>query len=230
MFSYPYNPKIHNLGNVGFKGAIHAEMSPIFTKLIDIKAYNNRNIRQEILDKLENNYPIKSSKVRYVKGPEGPEGPEGAGGPEVPKNKILDLCCGIGISTAQYGIDTSPEMINKAKRHFPNKKFAVENAENFWRSNHFEFFKNLDIITCMFAFHEMPEYAHEKIIDNSLRLASKKVLIMDISPEYKSSKLMLDGEPYLIDYQKSIEKTMDKYSFIRTDYIPNHVTIWEFDI
>ena len=53
---------------------------------------------------------------------------------------------------------------------------------------------------------------------------------MDISPEYKSSKLMLNGEPYLLDYQKSIEKTMDKYSFIRTDYIPNHVTIWEFDI
>lgn len=211
MFSYPYNPKIHNLGNIGFKGAIHAEMSPIFTKLIDIKAYNNRNIRQEIIDKLENNYPIKRSK-------------------EGPKNKILDLCCGIGISTAQYGIDTSPEMINKAKRHFPNKKFAVENAENFWRSNRLEFFKNLDIVTCMFAFHEMPEYAHEKIINNSLRLASKKVLIMDISPEYKSSKLMLDGEPYLIDYQKSIEKTMDKYSFIRTDYIPNHVTIWEFDI
>ncbi len=210
MFSYPYNAKIHNLGNIGFKGAIHAEMSPIFTKLIDIKAYNNRNIRQEIIDKLENNYPNKNTK-------------------EGPKNKILDLCCGVGISTAQYGIDTSPEMINKAKRHFPNKKFAVENAENFWRSNHLEFFRNLDIVTCMFAFHEMPEYAHEKIIDNSLRLASKKVLIMDISPEYKSSKLMLNGEPYLLDYQKSIEKTMDKYSFERTDYIPNHVTIWEFN-
>ena len=101
---------------------------------------------KKIIDKLENNYPIESSKDRYLKGPKGPKGPE------EPKIKILDLCCGTGISTAQYGIDTSPQMINKAKRHFPNKKFAIENAENFWKSNHLEFFRNLDIVTCMFAF------------------------------------------------------------------------------
>ena len=119
-------------------------------------------------------------------------------------------------------------MINKAKRQFPNKKFLVENAENFWKSNHLDFFMNIDIVTCMFAFHEMPEYAHEKIINNSLRLASKKVIIVDLSPEYKSSKLMRDGEPYLLDYQKTIENTMDNYSFQRSDYIPNHVTIWKY--
>jgi ubiquinone/menaquinone biosynthesis C-methylase UbiE len=202
---YPFDPNIHNLGNTGFKGAIHAELAPVFNKLIDIKAYNGRNIRQEIIDKLEN------------KNCEGK-----------PMNKILDLCCGIGISTAQYGIDTSPEMINKAKRHFPNKKFIVENAENFWKSNHLEFFTRIDIVTCMFAFHEMPKYAHERIINNSLRLASKEVLIIDLSPEYKSSKLMRNGEPYLLDYQKTIEKTMDKYSFERSDYIPDHVSIWKY--
>ena len=202
---YPFDPNIHNLGNTGFKGAIHAELAPVFNKLIDIKAYNGRNIRQEIINKLENkNYDGK------------------------PQNKILDLCCGIGISTAQYGIDTSPEMISKAKRHFPNKKFIVENAENFWKSNHLEFFNGIDIVTCMFAFHEMPEYAHERIINNSLRLASKEVLIIDLSPEYKSSKLMRNGEPYLLDYQKTIEKTMDKYSFKRSDYIPDHVSIWKY--
>jgi len=205
MYYYPFNPNIHNLGNTGFSGAIHAEFAPIFTKIIDIRAYNGRNIRQEIIDKLEN------------KKPNGE-----------PTNKILDLCCGVGISTAQYGIDTSPQMINKAKRQFPNKKFLVENAENFWKSNHLDFFMNIDIVTCMFAFHEMPEYAHEKIINNSLRLASKEVIIVDLSPEYKSSKLMRDGEPYLLDYQKTIEKTIEKYSFKRTDYIPNHVTIWKY--
>lgn len=205
MYYYPFNPNIHNLGNTGFSGAIHAEFAPIFTKLIDIRAYNGRNIRQEIIDKLEN------------KKPNGE-----------PNNRILDLCCGVGISTAQYGIDTSPQMINKARRQFPNKKFLVENAENFWKSNHLDFFTRIDIVTCMFAFHEMPEYAHEKIINNSLRLASKEVIIVDLSPEYKSSKLMRDGEPYLLDYQKTIEKTMDKYCFKGTDYIPNHVTIWKY--
>jgi len=203
MYYYPFNPRIHNLGNVGISGAIHAEFAPVFTKFIDIKAYGGRNIRQEIIDKLENN----------DKGP---------------KNKILDLCCGVGISTAQYGIDTSPQMINKAKRYFPKKKFLLENAENFWKSNHLDFFMNIDVVTCMFAFHEMPKYAHEKIINNSLRLASKEIIIVDLSPEYKSSKLMRDGEPYLLDYQKTIEKTMDNYSFKRSDYITNHVTIWNY--
>lgn len=180
-YYYPFNPKIHNLGNVGISGAIHAEFAPVFTKFIDIKAYGGRNIRQEIIDKLEKN----------DKGS---------------KNKILDLCCGVGISTAQYGIDTSPQMINKAKRYFPKKKFIVENAENIWKSNHLDFLMNINIVTCMFAFHEMPEYAHEKIINNSLRLASKEVVIVDLSPEYKSSKLMRDGEPYLLDYQKNYRK------------------------
>jgi ubiquinone/menaquinone biosynthesis C-methylase UbiE len=207
MYYYPFNPNIHNLGNTGFSGAIHAEFAPIFTKMIDIRAYNGRNIRQEIIDKLENN-----------------NGPNNK-----PKNKILDLCCGIGISTAQYGIDTSPQMINKAKRQFPNKKFLVENAEDFWKSNYLDFLMNIDIVTCMFAFHEMPAYAHEKIINNSLRLASKEVIIVDLSPEYKSSKLMRDGEPYLLDYQKTIEKTMEYYSFKRSDYISNHVTIWKYN-
>jgi len=203
MYYYPFNPRIHNLGNVGISGAIHAEFAPVFTKFIDIKAYGGRNIRQEIIDKLEKN----------DKGS---------------KNKILDLCCGVGISTAQYGIDTSPQMINKAKRYFPKKNFLLENAENFWKSNHLDFFMNIDVVTCMFAFHEMPKYAHEKIINNSLRLASKEIIIVDLSPEYKSSKLMRDGEPYLLDYQKTIEKTMDNYSFKRSDYITNHVTIWNY--
>ena len=207
MFYYPFDPRIHNLGNTGIRGAIHAEFAPVFTKLIDLKAYNGRNIRQEIIDKLEN----KKSNGE-------------------PTNKILDLCCGVGISTAQYGIDTSPEMINKAKILYPNKKFHIENSDNFFKSNKLDFFMNVDIITCMFAFHEMPKFAHEKIINNSLRLASKKILIMDLSPEYKSNELMRNGEPYLLDYQKTIEKTMDKYSFERTDYIPKHVSIWEYNI
>jgi hypothetical protein len=54
------------------------------------------------------------------------------------------------------------------------------------------------------------------------------VVIVDLCPEYKSSKLMRDGEPYLLDYQKTIEKTMENYSFQRSDYIPNHVTIWKY--
>ena len=197
MFYYPYDPRIHNFGNIGLGGAIHAEFAPIFTKLIDFKAYNRRNIRKEITDKLL--------------------------GKQSENYQILDLCCGVGFSTSEFGIDTSPQMINKAKRLFPDKKFMVANAEDFKPKNHAKF----SAVTSMFSFHEMPMTAHEKIIENSMKLAKKEILIIDISPEYQSSQLMRSGEPYLLDYQKTIEKTMDKYSFERSDYIPGHVTGWK---
>ena len=198
MFYYPYDTRIHTLGNIGLTGKLHAEIAPLATKIIDITAYNNRNIRKELINGIN------------------------------PEYKVLDICCGVGLSTSEYGIDTSPEMINKAKRLYPNKKFLVENAEKIDKSTNLNFFSNIDLITCMFGFHEMPEYAHNKIINNCLNLAKKKIMIVDISPEYKSSKIMRKGEPYILDYQKSIEKTMDKYDFVRFDYIPNHVTIWKY--
>ena len=207
MFYYPFDPRIHNLGNTGIRGAIHAEFAPVFTKLIDLKAYNGRDIRKEITQKLLNEN--KQNNKNY---------------------SILDLCCGVGLSTAEFGIDTSPQMINKAKRLFPDKKFMIANAEYFGNSNESDEVYNFNLVTSMFSFHEMPMTAHEKIIENSIKLAKKEILIIDLSPEYRSSQLMRNGEPYLLDYQKTIEKTMDKYSFERTDYIPNHVTIWKYTI
>lgn len=198
MYYYPYDARIHNLGNIGLTGKLHAEIAPLATKIIDLQAYNGRNVREEFINGIN------------------------------PEYKVLDICCGVGISTSEYGIDTSPEMINKAKRKYPNKKFLVENAEKMDKSSNLNFFWDIDVITCMFGFHEMPEYAHNKIINNCLLLAKKEIFIIDISPEYKSSKMMLSGEPYLLDYQKSIEKTMDKYNFIRFDYIPTHVTVWKY--
>jgi ubiquinone/menaquinone biosynthesis C-methylase UbiE len=206
MFYYPYDPRIHNFGNIGLRGAIHAEFAPIFTKLIDLKAYNKRDIRKEITDKLLDKHSEHSIHSNNY--------------------QILDLCCGVGFSTSEFGIDTSPQMINKAKRLFPDKKFFIANAEDFSNDNNRKF----NAVTSMFSFHEMPMTAHEKIIENSMKLAKKEILIIDISPEYQSSQLMRSGEPYLLDYQKTIEKTMDKYSFERTDYIPGHVTVWKFDI
>ena len=41
----------------------------------------------------------------------------------------------------------------------------------------------------MFSLHEMPKHA-QKIISNAKRIAKNEVLIMDISPNYKPSKLM----------------------------------------
>jgi SAM-dependent methyltransferase len=228
MFYYPFDPRIHNFGNTGLLGHIHAELAPYFTNLIDLKAYSGRNIRKEITDALNPN-----------------------------KNRILDLCCGVGLSTANngFGIDTSAEMITKAKKIYReqlfksygdnkivdnddflenevklNRNFMIANAENVTMNDFSNFqidFDKFDIVTCMFGFHEMPEFAHHNIIENAHKLAKKDIIIVDISPDYESNELMRSGEPYLLDYQDTIQNTLKSYDFTETIYIPKHVTIWK---
>ena len=96
---YPYNPKIHTLGNHGILGKLHAEIAPIFIGMTDRIIYNE-NIRQRVIDQIG------------------------------PNKSVLDIGCGVGISTSNsqgsMGIDTSKPMIEKARKLFPKKKFAVE--------------------------------------------------------------------------------------------------------
>jgi hypothetical protein len=191
---YYYNPNIHNFGNIGLGGKIHAQVAPLFTKFIDYKRYNGRDIRKEIIDNTKDYY----------------------------KNPLIffDLCSGVGYSTDKFGLDTSMEMILKSRSLFPKKRIFFGNAENYQP----EF--DVDIVTCMFAFHEMPLKAQENVIENSLDMASKEVKILDISPTYKASKMMISGEPYLNNYLETIEDTMNKYNFKKLEYIENHATLW----
>ena len=193
---YYYNPNIHNFGNIGFRGKIHAIFANQATKIIDNVRYDGKNIRKLIYE------------------------------PYLQNNKtILDLCCGIGISTppGQMGIDTSKEMLQVAKKTHPNKQFYFGNAESF-RPN-----IKPHIVTCMFAFHEMPSYAQIRVIHNGLFLAKEEFIIVDIAPNYKNkkpSKIMLSGEPYLLEYLNNIENIL--YDFEETIYIPGHVHIWKY--
>ena len=193
---YYYNPNIHNFGNVGFRGKFHANLANQATKIIDNMRYNGKNIRKLIYE------------------------------PYLKNNKtILDLCCGIGISTppGQMGIDTSKEMLKVAKKTHPNTQFYFGNAETFRPK------VKPDIVTCMFAFHEMPQYAQIRVINNGLYLAKEEFIIVDIAPNYKNkkpSKIMLSGEPYLLDYLNNIENIL--YDFEETIYIPGHVHIWKY--
>ena len=134
---------------------------------------------------------------------------------------FLDMCC---------GIDTSPQMLEVAKKNNKNnknnkanKKFIFGNAETF-RPN-----KQINIVTCMFAFHEMSQQAQIKVIHNALMIAKEEFIIMDIASNYKNknpSQVMLSGEPYLIDYLNTIEDIL--FDFEETIYIPNHVHIWKY--
>lgn len=190
---YYYDKRIHNLGNVGFPGKVHAEAALLSTKIIDRIRYNGRNIRKEIMNEYKN-------------------------------NTVLDFCCGIGISTTNngVGIDTSSEMLSVAKKYKfnKNKKFYLANAENYKPDQEF------DIVTCMFAFHEMPLDAHIKIVNNAFRIAKKEIVIVDIASNYKPKDIMLSGEPYLIDYMETIDNTLN--CFEKIIYIEGHVNIWKY--
>ena len=215
---YYYDSRIHNFGNIGLGGQLHALLAPHATTLIDNKCYNSVNIRHKILSnynqKFYNNYE------------------------RLPK--LIDLCCGTGTSTAinQLGIDTSEAMLSKAKlskaklskttnikqslKTQTQTKFLKGNAENYGQ------LKEFDTATLMFAFHEMPNYAHHKIIKNAKRITKPAIIIVDISPTYSPSPLMLSGEPYLLNYKATIQKLLTDHNFNYLEYIPNHVGLWYF--
>ena len=192
LVPYYYDKNIHNLGNTGLGGFFHGFLYPIATKIIDFKAYNSVNIREEIYNNLD--------------------------------GKILDLCCGAGFSTKKgnFGIDTSREMLTFAKIYNRGSTYEFGNAETFGE------YKNYDITTCFFSFHEMPSYAHRNIISNAMRITKNKIIIVDISTDYKPSKLMLAGEPYVEDYIQSIDSTQKNFN--KTIVIPGHVDMWEFNL
>jgi SAM-dependent methyltransferase len=210
---YYYDSRIHNFGNVGLGGQLHSLLAPYATTMIDNKCYNSVNIRQYILSKYNQDFYKNHEKLP----------------------KIIDLCCGTGTSTApnQLGIDTSEHMISKAilskakknqlslKTH-THTQFLIGNAENYGQPDEF------DTATIMFAFHEMPNYAHHKIIKNAKKITKHDIIIMDIDPSYSPSKLMLSGEPYLLNYKATIHKLLEEHQFTYLEYIPNHVGLWVY--
>jgi ubiquinone/menaquinone biosynthesis C-methylase UbiE len=205
---YYYDRRIHNFGNIGLGGHIHSLLAPYATKLIDDKCYNSVNIRQAILSNYNQDFYNKHERIP----------------------KLIDLCCGTGSSTAtnQLGIDSSEEMLSaakakaKAKAKLGATQFIKGNAENYGQPQEF------DTATLMFAFHEMPNYAHHKIIKNAKKITKHDILIVDISPNYSPSKLMLSGEPYLLNYKATIQELLQKHQFTYLEYIPNHVGLWVY--
>lgn len=212
VVEYFNDPRIHNMGNIGFGGWVHAQLAPYATKMIDNIRYDGIDIRKMVVNKYTTYY-----KNKYNKCP-----------------KIIDLCCGIGISTManQTGIDTSYQMINKAKSIRDSKnyhlrrgrklftKFKTGNAENYGKN------KQFDCSTIMFALHEMPQSAHKKIIQNCFRISRDNVVFVDISPDYNPSEIMIAGEPYLLDYLANFDNLMKTFGFSYIELVPGHVRVW----
>mmetsp|Transcript_3370 Transcript_3370/g.8968 ORF Transcript_3370/g.8968 Transcript_3370/m.8968 type:complete len:350 (+) Transcript_3370:1177-2226(+) len=246
---YWYNPTIHNFGNIGFFGAIHAALAPISTKVIDVIAYDGENVRSIVAQKL--------SKVVMM---------------QKTNPRVLDMCCGVGISTRALqdafphselvvGVDTSSEMISMAglmtnrldfirqilkffhnstkneqsklsvtqrRQKFPKRaKFMTGNAEqtNFPS-------KSFDLVTVMYAFHEAPMAGRNRILQEAYRVLQPggTLAIIDISTDYVPSKSMLAGEPYVLEYQRNIHRQMRSIrgftNFRYRNIVENHVGMW----
>lgn len=209
--NYWYDPRIHNFGNIGFKGIIHAFLAPTASKLIDYLSYNNTNIRFNIVNSIPDEY------------------------------NVVDFCCGIGFSTKKnsIGIDTSNEMLNIAKFINFNKTFINNNVENYGYEN------SCDVVTIMFATHEMHSKARRKVISNALYNAKKSVLIIDIDPYNFVDSLLkkpyngshfLNGEPYILNYINEMNSDINychfnnlfKFKLQKKNIITNHVVLWNF--
>ena len=191
---YWYNRDIHNIGNTGILGNIHAASTPLITRFIDYKAYSGRDVRKEIYNTLEGD--------------------------------VLDICCGTGFSTkpGNTGIDTSLEMLRFTRVFNPGSNYLYGNAEKYGKN------KEFDTISCMFSFHEMPTTAHEKILRNCIRVAKKEIVIVDISTDYKPSKAMLTGEPYITEYFENVGKTLYDHGFKKFVLIEKHVDVWKLKV
>ena len=70
----------------------------------------------------------------------------------------------------------------------------------------------------------------------ALRLARKKVLIVDIWPGFEPSPMMLSGEPFVLDYLANIEADVVAshdsagWDLSTIDVVPEHVRMWRFDV
>lgn len=206
MGSAPWrDPRIHNLGNIGLRGGLHAALAPLSTRIIDKVAYGGRDLRAEVL-------------LSHV--------PDGA--------QTVDLCCGVGYSTTAggVGVDASAQMLGVARLVHAQRgtQFVRADAET-WRPSGATT-TPFDVATCFFALHEMPRPARRRVLASMMALAPT-ALVVDISPDdYTPSETMLLGEPYLLEYQANVDSDIvavaDETSAVsaRTVLIEGHAVLW----
>lgn len=192
----PYwaNPNIHQMGNMGFGGGLHAAISYPFIKVLDKILYEGRDMREYVKDQFDT-------------------------------SDVLDFGSGIGLSTANHGIDTSPEFVAMARLLHPDKTFTQANAEVYGDNDSFEF------VTAFLLMHEAPSQARRIMMKNAMRVARNAAVIVDMTPRTLSPEKHnwhARGEPYLSCYMNSMRDDVasvcsDAHEF---ELIPGRLTAW----
>ena len=160
-------------------------------------------------------------------------------------SSVLDFCCGTGFSTAPIrdatGVDTSREFLSVARLRRPDARFAFGNAETYGDT------ASVDVVTMMFATHEMPSVGRRRVLRNAMRVAKKTVIVADIDPDFhgtlrdKPGKggAFLAGEPYVLGYLENMDDDVascmpvrfggPSWRLTRTQILPKHVCVWRLD-
>jgi len=106
--------------------------------------------------------------------------------------------------------------------------FSTMNAENTTFLNN-----SFDLVTIMYALHEVPIEGRYRILNEAKRLLKRNgyLAIVDISPDFHPSTSMLAGEPFVLEYLKNIHMQLMNFkedlSLVKYDtIIPNHVRLW----
>lgn len=222
----PYHPSIHQLGNIGVMGKIHAQGAWCVTRLIDHVAYGGRNMRREVAHALVDGRSHKRN-GRTI--------------------RILEVGCGVGTFTHELdaecsktfdsynitAIDTSAEMLMHTTKDISNN---VEWIQMNGVDAGVDTATKYDVAVSVMVFHEMPCVAHEDMIHALLRAThdgdNGEVWLIDIDPKYTPSGSMLSGEPYVPEYLETIDATVGRIctqtntTFDTFSVVDGHVRAW----
>jgi 2-polyprenyl-3-methyl-5-hydroxy-6-metoxy-1,4-benzoquinol methylase len=189
----PYHPAIHNFGNHGLLGRIHATCAQFATELIDRKAYDGRVMRRELAELLSS----RRSEAHDV--------------------RLVEVGCGVGTLTEHlvrvpgfsvHAVDTSREMLRVARTRVSNATFELLNGADVGSLQ-------VDVSVASMVMHELPKNAHEELLRSMaecVRGSSGEVWIVDIDPGYQPSWMMLSGEPYVTAYLEEFDDTVHRVS------------------
>jgi hypothetical protein len=98
--------------------------------------------------------------------------------------------------------------------------YHIGNAETWGDADSF------DVVTLMFALHEMPGEGRAAVVANAQRVARRRVLVVDIAPQYEPSAVMLSGEPYVTDYLINVERELCEWEHM---IVCSTVGVWVWD-
>tara|TARA_B100000902_G_C27159244_1_gene837841 strand:+ start:355 stop:996 length:642 start_codon:yes stop_codon:yes gene_type:complete len=143
------------------------------------------------------------------------------------KNKrILDIGCGVGDSTSNgkgcLGIDNDRDLINDAKKKYPEKKFRL-GVITYWESE-----KKYHITTSMFYLHKLDASKRKNIINVAKNCATERVVILDVSPNYKPCDELIKEKPHLLDFIKNSREELS--DFTEHTMVEDNISLWTYDI